>query len=175
MSEVTTDHDTIKKWAEKHGGQPAAVDRTHEGGDVGIIRIMFPKNKQSDHGSLVPISWDEFFKQFDESKLALLYSEDSMFSKLIGRDTAEKRAHGDNDASRHENRRYKGGSEPDDGGSKRSSASSRGGGSSRSEGRGSSGSDSDEERSLKEREYRDADGNVHHHTNKYMEEHGSGQ
>lgn len=30
---------------------------------------------------------------------------------------------------------------------------------------------SSESRSLKEREYRDAQGNIHHHTRKYMEEH----
>ena len=31
---------------------------------------------------------------------------------------------------------------------------------------------SDEDRSLKEREYRDAEGNVHHHTRTYEEQHG---
>jgi hypothetical protein len=28
-----------------------------------------------------------------------------------------------------------------------------------------------EERNLKEREYRDKDGNIHHHTNTYMDQH----
>src|SRR4051794_12081882 len=44
MSNTTTDHDTIRKWAEKHGGKPAAVKRTHKDGDTGIIRLEFPKN-----------------------------------------------------------------------------------------------------------------------------------
>ena len=66
MAETTIDHDTIRKWAEGKGGRPAAVKRTHKGDDVGIIRIMFPDNPQSEHGSLVEISWDAFFKQFDE-------------------------------------------------------------------------------------------------------------
>ena len=101
MSKTTIDHDEIRRWAESKGGKPAAVDRTHQGGDTGIIRLMFPDSKQSEHGALTEIGWDEFFKQFDEAELALIYDEDSMFSKLIGRDTAEKRAHGDNDASRH--------------------------------------------------------------------------
>lgn len=100
MSNTTTDHETIRKWAEAHGGKPAAVRRTHQKGDVGIIRIEFPKNTNSHHDNLEEISWDEFFKQFDESELALVYDENSAFNKLIGRDTAEKREHGEH-ASRH--------------------------------------------------------------------------
>ena len=93
MAEVTTDHKTIRKWADKHGGKPAAVDRTHQDDDVGIIRVMFPKAPQSEHKHLVEISWDEFFKEFDERKLALLYEPDSMFSKLVSRESVEERAH----------------------------------------------------------------------------------
>ena len=42
---------------------------------------------QSEHTHLVPISWDEFFKEFDNRKLALIYDPDSMFSKIVGRDS----------------------------------------------------------------------------------------
>lgn len=100
MAETTTDHDTIRKWAEGKGGKPAAVARTHQGDDVGIIRIMFPKAPQSEHDALTEISWDEFFKEFEARKLALLYEKDSMFSKIVGRDTVEKRAKGDHKAAR---------------------------------------------------------------------------
>ena len=100
MAETTTDHDTIRKWAEGKGGKPAAVDRTHKGGDVGIIRIMFPDNPQSEHDALVEISWDEFFKEFEERELALLYDEDGLFSKIVGRDTAERRSKGEHGAAR---------------------------------------------------------------------------
>ena len=103
MAIGTTNHDEIRNWAEAKGGKPAAVDRTHQGGDVGIIRIMFPDNAQSEHQSLVEISWEEFFNQFEESKLALLYEEDSLFSKVVGRDTLERREHGEH-ASRHQQR-----------------------------------------------------------------------
>lgn len=99
-AKTTTDHDRIRDWAEKKGGKPAAVNRTHKGGDVGIVRIMFPDNPQSEHDSLVEITWDEFFAQFEASKLALLYEEDGLFSKLVGRDTVERRAHGDHKAAR---------------------------------------------------------------------------
>ncbi|WP_207480023.1 hypothetical protein [Arenibaculum pallidiluteum] len=100
MAKTTNDHDEIRRWAESHGGKPAAVKRTHRSGDTGIIRIMFPDNAQSEHDSLEEISWDEFFEQFEDSQLTLLYEEDSLFNKLIGRDTAEKRAQGDNRAAR---------------------------------------------------------------------------
>jgi len=100
MSDTTTDHDTIRKWAEAKGGRPAAVKSTHSGKDVGIIRIMFPDAPNSEHDALVEISWDEFFEEFEKRELALVYEKDSMFSKIIGRDTAEKRARGDHDAAR---------------------------------------------------------------------------
>jgi hypothetical protein len=100
MAEVTTDHETIRKWAERHGGKPAAVKRTHKDGDVGIVRIMFPDAPNSEHDALTEISWDEFFEEFDQRDLALLYENSSMFSKIIGRDTAKKRAEGDHDAAR---------------------------------------------------------------------------
>ena len=58
MAETTTDHDTIRKWAESKGGKPAAVDRTHSDKDVGLIRIMFPDAPNSHHDNLVEISWE---------------------------------------------------------------------------------------------------------------------
>ena len=100
MAETTTDHQEIRKWAESKGGKPAAVARTHKDGDVGIIRIMFPDAPNSEHGALTEISWDEFFKEFEDRDLALLYEPNSMFSKIIGRDTADKRKHGDHKAAR---------------------------------------------------------------------------
>jgi hypothetical protein len=56
VAEFTTDHATIRKWAESHGGKPAAVERTHSDDDVGLIRIMFPEAQQSEHAALVEIS-----------------------------------------------------------------------------------------------------------------------
>jgi hypothetical protein len=98
---TATDHEEIRTWTEEHGGRPAAVKRTHQGGDVGIIRIMFPDAPNSEHDALEEISWEEFFQEFDKRELALLYDEEgSLFTKIIGRDTAEKRARGDHDAAR---------------------------------------------------------------------------
>ena len=52
------------------------------------------------YSNLTEISWDEFFDEFEERQLALLYDPDGLFSKIVGRDTAEKRAHGDHKAAR---------------------------------------------------------------------------
>lgn len=90
MAEITTDHEKIRTWAEKHKGVPAAVEATHEGDDTGIIRIMFPKSPNSDHAALVEISWEEFFEEFEKRKLALLFDPESMFSKIVSRNGGGK-------------------------------------------------------------------------------------
>jgi hypothetical protein len=106
-AQITTDHDQIRKWAEARDGKPAAVKSTHRGDDPGIIRLIFPNAPNANESSLEEISWDEFFEKFDEANLALLYQEKtaggegSFFNKLIGRETAEARQHGESHASRH--------------------------------------------------------------------------
>ncbi|MEL6855114.1 MAG: hypothetical protein AAFO83_08375 [Cyanobacteria bacterium J06607_13] len=87
-SRQTTDHDKIKSWVEERNGHPAAVESTSSDGDVGLIRIEFPKGDSDD---LEKISWDDFFEKFEESKLAFLYQEEtsdgekSRFCKLVSR------------------------------------------------------------------------------------------
>ncbi|PDT50248.1 hypothetical protein [Sinorhizobium fredii] len=84
-SKTTTDHDTIRKWAEDRDGHPARVKGAADGG---LLRIDFGKPEQR----LEEISWGDFFKIFDESKLAFLYQDKtadgkvSRFFKLIDRD-----------------------------------------------------------------------------------------
>ncbi len=87
-SEKTTDHNAIKSWVEEHDGVPMKVKGT-EKGDSALLRIGFPDNKNSDSENLEEISWEEFFKVFDENKLALLYQpedNDKLFTKLVNRD-----------------------------------------------------------------------------------------
>ncbi len=85
MAETTTDHDTIREWAEAQGGKPASIARTASDDDPGMIRIMFPDAPNSEHDELTEIDWDAFFDAFEENRLALLYERDSMFSKLVSR------------------------------------------------------------------------------------------
>jgi hypothetical protein len=92
-SKTTTDHDEIKKWVEARQGKPATVQRTESGDEPGVLRIDFPG--YSGAGSLVEISWEDFFQKFDEKNLAFLYQdttssgEQSRFFKFVTRDTAE--------------------------------------------------------------------------------------
>jgi hypothetical protein len=94
-AKVTTDHDEIRRWVEERGGRPATVKSTHQNGDPGLLRIDFPDNPPDQN--LEPISWDEWFKKFDEKKLAFLYQDElksgqeSRFFKLISRETANQR------------------------------------------------------------------------------------
>jgi hypothetical protein len=89
----STDHDEIRRWAEERGAKPACVRGTGSKQDVGMIRLDFPGYSGED--SLEEITWDEFFKKFDENNLALLFQDKtadgkkSNFNKLVRRDTAE--------------------------------------------------------------------------------------
>ena len=94
LSKSTTDHETIRRWAEERGGKPACVKGTGGKGDTGMIRLEFPGAPQSKDESLQQITWDEFFEKFDESNLALVYQEKtsdgqrSNFNKLVSRERA---------------------------------------------------------------------------------------
>jgi hypothetical protein len=104
-SKVTTNQDEIRKWAEARGGRPATVKRTEKGGEAGVLRINFPGYGGED--SLEDITWDEFFRKFDEKNLAFLYQEktasgeESRFFKLVSRDTAESKSHDKSEAKSH--------------------------------------------------------------------------
>ena len=85
-------HDEIRKWADSRGAVPSCVIGTGNKGDVGMIRLDFPGF--SGEGKLQPISWDEWFAQFDENGLALLVQDhlasggDSNFNRLVRRESA---------------------------------------------------------------------------------------
>jgi hypothetical protein len=110
-AKTMTDHNEIRKWVEARGGRSAAVRSMHTKEDPGILRIEFPGAPNARDESLVEISWDEFFEKFDEAGLALLYEDErpggerSNFNKIVGRETAEAREHGEGHASRHHGRR----------------------------------------------------------------------
>jgi hypothetical protein len=75
---------------EAHDGTPARVRGTGDDNDPGLLRIDFPGGAAEDR--LEHISWDDWFRKFDESNLAFLYQErkadgeDSTFFKLVSRD-----------------------------------------------------------------------------------------
>jgi hypothetical protein len=92
-SNVTTDHEEIRSWVEERDGHPAIVKGTEKGGSA-LLRIDYPGYSGEDR--LEEIGWDEFFKIFDENKLAFLHQDQtadgelSRFSKFVERGGAEK-------------------------------------------------------------------------------------
>jgi hypothetical protein len=75
VERVTTDHEVIRRWAEERGAKPARVVGTGANGDVGLIRLMFPGTRGARNENLEEISWDDWFRKFDESGLAFVYDE----------------------------------------------------------------------------------------------------
>lgn len=89
-SKTTTNHEKIKKWAEARDGKPAIVKGTENNEDgSGLLRINFPGYAED---NLENISWEEFFKTFDERNLSFLYQEEtkdggkSRFFKFVNKD-----------------------------------------------------------------------------------------
>jgi hypothetical protein len=90
---TTRDHEEIRRWAEERGGVPTIVK-----GTGGLLRIDFVEGEQSGgrEPSLEELSWDEWFRIFDENGLAFLCSpeEDSKFFKIVSEETAESKGDG---------------------------------------------------------------------------------
>src|SRR5215210_7462133 len=70
QANTTKDHDEIRRWAEERGGRPSVV-RT--GGEGGILRFDFGEQEES----LEEISWEEFFRIFDDNNLAFLHQDEA--------------------------------------------------------------------------------------------------
>lgn len=72
-TKTTDNHDIIKKWAEERYGEPALVEGVVDKGKEGeMLRIHFSDNADE---SLKDISWELFYKIFDDNNLAFLYQE----------------------------------------------------------------------------------------------------
>ncbi|GLZ12702.1 hypothetical protein Acsp04_29370 [Actinomadura sp. NBRC 104425] len=70
---VTTDHDSIRQWAEERGAKPATVPGSEYGGRPGRLLLDFPGGSRSEN--LREISWDDWFATFDERNLNFIYQE----------------------------------------------------------------------------------------------------
>jgi hypothetical protein len=87
MSEATTttDHDEIRSWVEARDGRPARVKTSGKGG---LLRIDFGEAEEE----FEELEWDQFFKIFDDNKLAFLHQDKteagktSRFNKFVERD-----------------------------------------------------------------------------------------
>jgi len=90
-AKLTTDHKTIRTWAESRGGRPSHVEGSGKKDDPGLLRLDFgPKDEALD-----PISWEDFFEKFESAHLAFLYQDRtadgsvSRFHKFVDRNAQE--------------------------------------------------------------------------------------
>ena len=87
-SKRTTDHRTIRRWAEARGGVPVSVRGTGRGEQAGVLRFDF-EGYGAGPDELREISWDEFFRKFDQKNLEFLYQDktrngnESRFFKFV--------------------------------------------------------------------------------------------
>ncbi len=70
---VTRSHEVIQQWAQERSAVPATVESTRHGDRPGVLRFDFPGF--SGGKSLQQISWEEWFKIFDERELLFLFQE----------------------------------------------------------------------------------------------------
>ena len=80
-----TDHDAIRSWAAARAGFPAIVDVSPESGTQAMLRLVFGQNAYEDEdraerppnaGGYDLVEWDDWFRIFDERKLALVVASD---------------------------------------------------------------------------------------------------
>lgn len=75
---ATRDHELVRRWAEQHHAQPATGESTSSGPAVATrivdggagIRFNFPGLSP-----FRPISWEEWFQNFDRHGVTFLYEE----------------------------------------------------------------------------------------------------
>ena len=83
----TRDHEVIKQWAARRQAEPATGEATNSGpatvdvndGGAGI-RFNFPGM-----GLFRPITWDEWFGNFDQHELAFVYEDETPEGTLSNR------------------------------------------------------------------------------------------
>jgi len=94
-----TEHEAIRDWAAARAGYPAIVDVSPAAGVQPMLRLVFGQAAYLDNdraerpqnaGGFELVEWDEWFKLFDEQKLALVVARDQpgrreQFHELIRR------------------------------------------------------------------------------------------
>jgi hypothetical protein len=70
---VTTNHDVIRRWAEARGARPATIAGTERQGRPGVLTFNMPGYRESSR--IREVSWDDWFRTFDERGVNLIYQE----------------------------------------------------------------------------------------------------
>lgn len=70
---VTRSHEVIQHWAEERKATPSTTAGTEHGDHLGVLRFDFPGYDSSD--KIQHVSWDEWFRTFDDRQLVMLFQE----------------------------------------------------------------------------------------------------
>lgn len=85
----TISHDDITQWVDTYKGRPEIINDPTAKGDKTGIRINFSKEMEEEYmpeNETHEVSWQEFFRIFDDQSLALLYDPDSTSYRFIKRE-----------------------------------------------------------------------------------------
>ena len=79
----THNHHKIQEWVESRGGTPSVAESSWDG-HSGVLQIDFGESEEA----LAELSWDDFFRIFEENDLDFLYQEESesRFWKCVSRE-----------------------------------------------------------------------------------------
>ena len=69
---ATRSHEVIMRWAEERNAVPATVPGTEHEGRPGVLRLNF---RGYGGRELKEVSWDDWFRTFDERQLVFLFQE----------------------------------------------------------------------------------------------------
>lgn len=73
---TTTDHEEIKQWAMQRIGFPSIVKEPGYAGEKeGELKFDFIGNGENKDTHLKVVSWDTFFRSFEEKQLAFTYRD----------------------------------------------------------------------------------------------------
>lgn len=87
-TKVTFDHKQIQDWVEERKGEPVKLQEEEVEEVVETLKVKFPGERAK---NIMPITWEEFFKEFDSEKLAFQFRDEtpdgdqSKFYKVIYR------------------------------------------------------------------------------------------
>jgi hypothetical protein len=84
---TTIDQIKIMQWVTEHNGSPAVIDAPEAKGDKVGLRINFPgfldERELADFQETKTVSWEEFFKIFEEQKLLFMYDDKTKDSNPV--------------------------------------------------------------------------------------------
>jgi hypothetical protein len=87
---MTRSHEVIQRWAGERGGEPSTVPGAEPADRASVLRLNFPGFGGQ---SLEPITWDDWFRTFDDRQLVFLFQdrlEDGRQSTFFRLDNPER-------------------------------------------------------------------------------------